>query len=337
MMKRMILGMMVAVLCCVSCVSESNQAEPTQPELKQTEPEQEQAKLKVLLIDGQNNHGAWPKTTPMIQQTLELSGRFEVTHTRTPAADNRQADYGKAQPTVEDMPPELQAEWAKWRPDFSQYDVVVSNYNGVLWPDEVRKKFETYMSEGGGLVVLHAANNAFAQWKEYNQMIGVGGWYGRNEKDGPKILWEDGKLVRDASPGVGGAHGARSEVLVVNRNPEHPIMNGLPEKWRHPIDEVYFNMRGPAENITVLATSLANPDDAASVTHHPTLMTLSYGKGRIFHEMLGHDEIAFAGLGLQITLARGTEWAATGKVTLPIGGANELSIEKAATRELKDK
>jgi type 1 glutamine amidotransferase len=293
-------------------------------------------KLKVLLIDGQNNHGAWPKTTPMIQQTLENSGRFEVTHSRTPPGDGRRPNYGAPQPTVADMPAELQAEWAKWRPQFDQFDVVVSNYNGVLWPDEVREDFERYMREGGGLVVIHAANNAFAQWEAYNRMIGVGGWYGRTEKDGPTIYWEDGKLKRDNSPGRGGKHGKRSDVLVENRNPEHPITKGMPSKWLHPTDEVYYAMRGPAENITVLATAFSDPATGGSGKQQPILMTLRYEQGRIFHDMLGHDEQGFMGLGFQTTLVRGTEWAAAGNVTLPPVSSGELPTDRAAVRDPKN-
>src|SRR5258708_23029395 len=35
------------------------------------------------------------------------------------------------------------------------------------------------------------------------------------------------------------------------------------------------------------------------------------------HTTLGHDARSMSGLGFQVTLQRGTEWAATGKVTLP--------------------
>ena len=43
------------------------------------------------------------------------------------------------------------AEWEQWRPDFASYDVVVSNYNGDLWPEPVQKAFEDYVKNGGGL------------------------------------------------------------------------------------------------------------------------------------------------------------------------------------------
>ncbi len=293
-------------------------------------------KIKVLLIDGQNNHGAWPKTTPMIQQTLENSGRFDVTHLQSPPDDKRKPNYGQAQPTVSDMPADLQTLWAKWRPKFSEYDVVVSNYNGVLWPKEVCQDFEQYMKDGGGLVVIHAADNAFAQWEEYNRMIGVGGWYGRTEKDGPTIYWEDGQLVRDTSKGRAGAHGKRAEILVENQAPQHPITKGMPAKWMHPEDEVYYNMRGPAENITVLATAYSDPKTGGSGKQQPILMTLEYGNGRVFHDMLGHDEKGFMGVGYQNTLLRGTEWAARGEVTFPSVSSEELPADRVAERDPKD-
>ena len=67
------------------------------------------------------------------------------------------------------------------------------------------------MKEGGGMVSIHAANNAFPKWKEYNLMTGLGGWGGRNEKDGPYVYWKDGEIVRDNAPGRGGGAGAASQ------------------------------------------------------------------------------------------------------------------------------
>ena len=40
-------------------------------------------KLKALIIDGQNNHSAWPKSTVMMKQYLEDTGRFTVDVQRT--------------------------------------------------------------------------------------------------------------------------------------------------------------------------------------------------------------------------------------------------------------
>ena len=44
-------------------------------------------------------------------------------------------------------------------------------------------------------------------------------------------------------------------------------------------------------------------------------MVIKYGKGRVFHTILGHDAVAMQCAGFAATFQRGTEWAATGKVT----------------------
>ncbi len=86
-----------------------------------------------------------------------------------------------------------------------------------------------YMMNGGGLVVVHAADNSFGDWNQYNKMIGLGGWGGRTEKSGPYVYMDnDGKLVRDDSPGKGGSHGSQHEFEVIIRNGEHPITKGYP-------------------------------------------------------------------------------------------------------------
>ena len=68
--------------------------------------------------------------------------------------------------------------------------------------------------------MVHAADNSFPNWKEFNEMIGLGGWKGRNEKDGPYVYWKDGKIVRDESKGRGGSHGRPWEYKVVVREKE---------------------------------------------------------------------------------------------------------------------
>jgi len=116
----------------------------------------EAPKLKVLIIDGQNNHN-WKSTTPVLKDALDSSGVFVATVSTSPPKKSK---------------PE---EWAKWQPKFSDYDAVLSNYNGEMWPDAVRKSFVDYVHKGGAFVCVPAANNSFGKWKEYNQIIGVGG------------------------------------------------------------------------------------------------------------------------------------------------------------------
>ena len=110
-------------------------------------------------------------------------------------------------------------------------------------------------------------------------------------------------------------HGARLPFQVVTRQPEHPIMKGLPPVWMHFPDELYGTLRGPGKNMTVLATAHSDPKNKGTGHDEPMLMVLHYGKGRIFHTVMGHDVAALSCLGFISTFQRGTEWAASGKVT----------------------
>jgi type 1 glutamine amidotransferase len=209
----------------------------------------------------------------------------------------------------------------------------VLDYEGFEFSAPVKQALVDYIKNGGGLVVLHAADNAFPGWPEYNEMIGVGGWGGftpgysnRTDSAGPKIRWRDGGIVLDsATPGTA-QHPSPHDFLITNRATEHPIMKGLPSAWLHAKDELYSNLRGPAKNVTVLATALA-PTSMPNGTgeHEPIIMTIAYGKGRVFHDTLGHvgatqkaPIIAMNSVDYIVLLQRGTEWAATGSVTIPI-------------------
>jgi len=101
-----------------------------------------------------------------------------------------------------------------FKPDFSKYDLVICNFgwNAAPWPEETQKNFEKYMKKGGGLVVIHAADNSFPQWPDYNKMIGLGGWGDRTEKEGPYVYYNnEGSLVKDNSAGKAGSHGPEHE------------------------------------------------------------------------------------------------------------------------------
>lgn len=251
--------------------------------------------VSVLLIDGQNNHN-WQATTPVLVGALESTGRFTV-------------EVATAPPRGQDV--------SGFAPAFASYDVVVSNYNGEEWSEQTKADFEAYVRGGGGFVCVHAADNAFPGWRAYNEMIGVGGWGGRNESFGPYLRLRDGEWVHDESKGRGGSHGRRHEFLV-ERRAQHPIMEGLPDSWRHNADELYDRLRGPALNVTVLASAFSSAETGGSDEHEPLLMVVPFGEGRAFHTTLGHDVTAMLGVGFQTTFTRGTEWAATGSVTLPV-------------------
>ena len=272
--------------------------------------------IRALIVDGQNNHD-WKHTTPVLKKVLEDSGLFEVEVVTTPPKGG---------------------DFSTFRPDFRRFQVVVSNYNefptGDKWPDEVKTAFEAYVKNGGGFVSYHAADNAFPDWPAYNLMIGIGGWLGRDEKSGPYWYYKDGKLVSDPTPGPAGSHGARTPFAVVTRDPNHPITKGLPATWMHASDELYNRMRGPGENMKILATAFSDPANHGTGRDEPMLLVLSYGKGRIFHTTLGHDQAAMECVGFITTFARGAEWAATGKVTVKappdFPKADQVSTRKIA-------
>ena len=280
----------------------------------------EEQKIKVLIVDGQNNHAAWPKTTIMMKQYLEDSGKFSVDVART--AKTWKGKLAKDFPLndgkkYKDSPKPITD--PNFNPDFSSYDVVLSNFghNAAPWPDETKANFEKFMAEGGGLVVVHAADNPWGDWKEFNLMIGLGGWGGRNEASGPYVYLDDkGKEIRDESKGKGGGHGPQHEYQVIARNTEHPIMKGLPKVWLHAKDELYEKLRGPAENMTILATAYADKKYKGTGRHEPIIMTLDYKEGRVFHTPMGHADYSMECVGYRTVLLRGTEWAATGQVTL---------------------
>jgi hypothetical protein len=92
-------------------------------------------------------------------------------------------------------------------------------------------------------------------------------------------------------------------------------MNGLPRVWMHGADELYATLRGPGANMTVLATAHSDPNNKGTGRDEPSLIVVNYGKGRVFHTTMGHDVAALSCLGFITTFQRGTEWAATGRVT----------------------
>jgi len=258
--------------------------------------------IKTLVVTGQNNHN-WKISHVAIKQILENSGLFTVDFAITPAKG-------------EDM--------SGFKPDFSAYQLVVLDYNGDRWPAATDQAFLDFVDRGGGVVVYHAADNAFREWIEFNKIIGFGGWENRNEDDGPYMYMKDGKLVHDNSPGRGGSHGAQHEFVLNCSNRDHPITKGLPARWLHAKDELYDRMRGPGVVKDVLFWAYSSPDTKGSGRDELALFTVDYGKARIFHTTLGHagnsldDNTAMQCTGFQVTLLRGAEWAATGKVTQPV-------------------
>lgn len=300
-------------------------------------------KIRTLILDGQNNHAVWPKSTVMMKRYLEETSLFSVDVYRT---ENlwRASGYNNyiAKHPLNDGKNYQEFKNPKadpnFTPNFADYDVVISNlgWKTAPWPEKTKQAFEEYMKNGGGLVVVHAADNAFPNWLEFNKMIGLGGWGGRNEKSGPYVYYNKaGKLITDTSKGSGGGHGKAHEFQIKMRNTTHPITRGIPDLWLHTKDELYAKLRGPAENMTILASAYPQNVKNGDVRHEPMLITIDYHKGRIFHSTLGHDHHAFEGVGFITTLLRGAEWAATGDVTIPVP-ADFPTADNATARKFID-
>ncbi len=301
--------------------------------------------LRALIVDGQNNHEVWPKTTAMMKRYLEETGLFTVEVARTATVWQGEPCDTDGGSTAERRRRLLESfavpDWKPvpvspapvpdpdFRPDFASYDVVLSNFGmgAAPWPRDTELDFERFVDSGGGFVAVHAANNAFPRWLEYNRMCGVGGWDGRDETCGPRLYIDDsGAVVRDPSPGAAGSHGHEAEFPVTVRLPSHPVTRGMPETWMHARDELYERLRGPAEELDILATAYADVEGNAcywapvkgSGGHEPMALCRGYGRGRVFHTVLGHFDYSMECVGFITLLQRGAEWAATGEVSQPL-------------------
>jgi predicted DNA-binding protein with PD1-like motif/type 1 glutamine amidotransferase len=244
-------------------------------------------KIQVLILTGQNGHN-WKGTTPILQKILEDTGKFEVRVTEE----------------VRGAGPET----------FAPYDLLVVNYfergrPELKWGDKTNAAFLDAVRSGKGVVMYHFSTAAFDGWTDYEKISG-GNWRPNN-----------------------GHHSAPHSFVVDIKDADHPITKGLKLHLPQANDELYGNLRWqPSGSYHVLAT--ANDDHslyAASRTDarapqplvgpsadEPMLWTTQYGQGRVFATALGHDTEQVQTPTFITTFARGAEWAATGKVTLPI-------------------
>lgn len=253
----------------------------------QTPPPAAAPKLQVLIITGQNGHD-WKGTTPMLKQALEETGKFEVRVTE---------EFRGAGPET-----------------LAPYDLVVVNYfernqPQLLWGDRANNALLDFVRAGKGLVLYHFSIAAFNGWTEYEKMS-AGNW----------------------RPGAG-HHSARHDFKVDIKDAGHPITAGLKTPLAMQSDELYANLKWqPEGTYHVLATAYddhALYDEKASDARNkqpmsgpgvnePMLWTTQYGTGRVFITALGHDVPVTTQGVFKVTFTRGAEWAATGKVTLPV-------------------
>ena len=274
---------------------------------------------RLLIVTGQNNHD-WARTTPMIVAILEAAGdRFVIETTTTPSGGGDDAG------------------WADWRPEFGDYDVVVLDYNGQMWPVEVRESFEQYIEGGGKALLLHAANNAFQGWSAFEQMTGL---LWRNADYGDRLYYDDaGELVRVAAgEGPGAGHGPKYDWPITQRE-EHALFEGMPATWMHAFDELYQGQRGPAEGMTILATAYADPEKGGTGQHEPMLWTIEYGDGLVMTFLAGHlwrgqrETDAFRCVGYRTVLQRACEWLASGEVTVAMPDDFPTATERSVVEE----
>ena len=189
------------------------------------------------------------------------------------------------------------------------YDVVILNYYekkqaDLRWGERAETALVNYVRGGKGLVVYHFSAAAFEGWTEFEKMCG-GNWRPGN-----------------------GHHSARHDFLVTVKDKDHPIMQGMKTTFAQANDELYANLKWqPEGSYHVLATAwddhkLYKPDEKQPVVgvgkDEPMLWTVDYGRGRVFGDALGHDPEAMKSASFAATLARGAEWAGTGKVTIPL-------------------
>ena len=260
-------------------------------------------KLKVLIVDGFSNHD-WEQTSLIVKTILEKSNLFNVVISTAPSESEN--NEGK-----------------NWRPKFSDFDVVIQNTNNIhnrkiRWPREVEKDLEEYLESGGGLYILHSANNAFRKWEAYNLMIGLG-W--RSENDGVALQVSENREIVEIPIGEGRStfHGPRNDEIIYTLN-DHPINKDFPKAWKTPDIELYKFARGPAKNLTVLSFAKDNDTNI----NWPVEWVISYGRGRVYNSSMGHlwkgesYPISYRCVGFQTILIRATEWLATGKTSYKI-------------------
>jgi hypothetical protein len=246
---------------------------------------------KALILTGQNT-GNWQESSPVLKQILDQSGKFNCEIVTSP---------------------EKGGDMSSFSPKFSRYKLVVLDYNGDEWPDKTKAAFVDYVNNGGGVIVYREAAFSFPDWKEYREICGLGG------QEGPIYYYMGNAIVLDTAAGAFSQPGQLRESEVRGKKMDHPVMKGLPVRWVHGADIIFTKLKGDTSNLKILATIAGERSGRGPGREEPVLMTINYGKGRVFHTTLGFADVkggpAMLCAGFITTLQRGAEWAATGNVT----------------------
>jgi type 1 glutamine amidotransferase len=256
--------------------------------------------IKVLVISGQNNHD-WKKSTPYLEKILNSTDLIQATVNNSPG------------------PNAPQAAWDGWQPRFRDFGCVVLNYNGQAWPERVQKDFVEYVRNGGGVVVIHAANNSFTGWKEYEQMVGL---LWRGKEYGDSLYFDkEGNIVREkAGEGRGMGHGGQYDWVMTTRDASNPITQSMPLHWMHAKDELYHGQRGPAADVHILLSAHSDPNKGGTGYDEPIVWWVPFGKGKVLTNVMGHvgETTPLECVGFQTVLLRSVEWLSTGECHTPL-------------------
>lgn len=166
------------------------------------------------------------------------------------------------------------------------YDVIVFtmfNRRLPMLSDLGKENLVTFIQGGKGFFVQHLASASYGDWEEFGKMCGRH-WVTGTSGHGPRSVFEC-NITKTA----------------------HPITKGMRDFEID--DELYAKLQGNGPIV-----KLVTADSDWSDRTEPILFTCDYGKGRCVHNALGHDRKAITNDGCTKLIARGVEWAATGKV-----------------------
>jgi type 1 glutamine amidotransferase len=172
--------------------------------------------------------------------------------------------------------------------DLSAYAAVVLHFKNYDPQVPGRKGLENlagFVEQGGGLVLLHFACGAFEEFKDDFAPLAGRVWFGMQPPAGRH------------------QHDPRQQFTVNIADTAHPITQGMRDFQT--VDELYTCLEGSAE-ITPLATAVSQLDGKV----YPMAFVCDYGRGRVFHCVLGHDVEAFSASGPRQLIRRGCAWVA---------------------------
>jgi len=252
------------------------------------------APLRVLILTGHSDEPwhHWRESTPFLRTVLENTGRFDV----------------KVDEEVDGISSVTLA----------NFDVLLVNYQGPRWGPETEKAVEDFVQSGRGVLAFHGVI--------YGELFGqefVNNWW-RQLANGDRGWVAYSEMLGMTWPPEDVGHAPRHIFTVKWVDRDHPIARGLPPTFIAN-DELYHRIT-LRPNAHVLATAYDDPGNrdaragtrgAGTGKEERMVWTVPYGRGRVVYLSLGHDLPAMSQPGVIAALTRGTEWAATGDVTLP--------------------